>query len=141
MLIQNNSNNQSFNGRVAIVGDLSAEPCRRIRNITPYLKKFIKDKPFDLFIKENYEKKHLSFISQKPYHFGKKNKPISEYSVSKNVGAPYTEIDIENFYLSAALNSIEKFSSFAEAKNNSVMSKFRYFLSTAGNTIKSAFNK
>lgn len=141
MLVQNNSNNQSFNGRVAIVGDLSAEPCRRIRNISTELKNIIKDKPFDLFIRENHKEYNLSFIAQKPYHFGKKNKPISEYMVSKKIGEPNTEKDIERYYLAAAANSIENFASSAEGRNNSMMAKFKYFLSSAGNILKNLFRK
>ncbi len=126
MIVQNSLNNQSFNGKIAIVGDLSAEPCKYVRKILPPLKRMIKDKPFDLFIKEDYKENSINFIAQKPHHFGKKNKPISEYSVSKNISSPNTETDIEEFYLAAATHSINN---YRPIENNSIISKFKYFLS------------
>jgi len=139
MLVQNNLNNQSFNGRIAIVDELSAEPCKYVRKILPRIKSLIQDKPFDLFIKENYKDNNISFIAQKPHHFGKKNKPISEYTVSKNIGLPNTETDIEHIYLGAAKNTIDNYR--MSEKNNSIMKKFKYCLSRIGFAINNNSNK
>lgn len=63
---------QNFQGRVAIVGDLSAIPSKAVRQAAPNLKKLLADKPFDLFIKENYNYNCIDFIVQKPQNFGRK---------------------------------------------------------------------
>jgi len=134
MQVQTISNSQpnqtNFQGRIAIVNELSAEPCRRIRNIIPDLEKVINDKPFDLFVTETHQGQSLSFIAQKSKHFGKKNKPISEYSVATNISYPNTEKDIEKFYIAVATDTVSDFekmlpkkASFADKCKN-ILNKF-----------------
>ena len=72
------TNNQNFQGQLNIVNDLSYLPCKYTRAAYDEMSKIIKDKPFDLFIKQNYKEDSLSFIAKKPKHLGKINKPFAK---------------------------------------------------------------
>lgn len=82
MQIQTISNSQpnklSFQGNVNIVNDLSYLPCKYVRQSYDSMVELIKDKPFDLFIKQNHQDKSLSFIAKKAEHLGKIKKPFME---------------------------------------------------------------
>lgn len=82
------SNNQTFQGRINIVNDLSYNPCRYVRKAYDSISKELGDKPFDLFIKQDYKTNSLLFIAQKMQHAGRKNKPFV-----KNVIANAQELD------------------------------------------------
>ena len=127
-----NNNNQSFNGKVAIVGELSALPCKHVRRIAPELKSLMKDKPFDLFIKEDYEGKDILFTVQKSQHYGKKNKPISVFSLSKKLNF-YSESGADEIYLATAKSSIDYYEKMTP--------KTESFLDKCKNVINKIFDK
>lgn len=70
------SNSQTFQGRINIVNDLSYNPCKYVRKAYDSISKELGDKPFDLFIKQDYKTNSLLFIAQKMQHAGRKNKPF-----------------------------------------------------------------
>lgn len=74
--------NQNFRGNVNIVNDLSYLPCKYVRQAYDSMNELIKDKPFDLFIRQNHGKHSLNFIAKKPQHLGKINKPFVENTIS-----------------------------------------------------------
>ena len=70
------SNNQTFQGRINIVNDLSYNPCKYVRKAYDSISKELCDKPFDLFIKQDFKGDSIVFVAQKMQHAGRKNKPF-----------------------------------------------------------------
>ena len=127
MQIQNNKNNQTFKGGVAIVGELSAVPCKHVRKVAPELKSLMKNKNFDLFIKENFERNDIVFTVQKSNHYGKKNKPISEFSLAKKLNY-YSDEAANEIYLATAKSAVEYCEKMVP-KQESLLGKCKNFIS------------
>ena len=102
------SNNQSFQGKVNIVNDLSYLPCKYVRTAYDSISKMVEDKPFDIFIKQNHKDKSLSFIAKRPEHVGLKNKPVVEYSIA-NASEMDNQEKTTDLYISVAKQSIEDY--------------------------------
>ncbi|MBO5434246.1 hypothetical protein J6A31_00290 [bacterium] len=126
MQIQNLQNNQTFKGRVAIIGELSALPCKHVRRISPELKNLVKDKHFDLFIKEDYERNVIEFSAQKPTDFGKNNKPISKYELSRKLNY-YNDDVADEIYLATAKSTVN-FYEKTFPQTESKVDKFKNFV-------------
>lgn len=127
MQIQNNKNNQTFKGGVAIVGELSAVPCKHVRKVAPELKSLMKNKNFDLFIKEDFERNGIVFTVQKSNHYGKKNKPISEFSLAKKLNY-YSDEAANEIYLATAKSAVEYYEKMIP-KQESLLGKCKNFIS------------
>lgn len=127
MQIQNNKNNQTFKGGVAIVGELSAVPCKHVRKVAPELKSLMKNKNFDLFIKENFERNDIVFTVQKSNDYGKKNKPISEFSLAKKLNY-YSDEAANEIYLATAKSAVEYYEKMVP-KQESLLGKCKNFIS------------
>ena len=127
MQIQNNKNNQTFKGGVAIVGELSAVPCKHVRKVAPELKSLMKNKNFDLFIKEDFERNGIVFTVQKSNHYGKKNKPISEFSLAKKLNY-YSDEAANEIYLATAKSAVEYYEKMVP-KQESLLGKCKNFIS------------
>ena len=68
MLIQSisNQNKQNFQGKIDIMpGDLSYTPAKYVRKAYSAIQEKIKDKPFDLFIRQNHGKHNVTVTAQK----------------------------------------------------------------------------
>lgn len=79
--IQNNK--QNFQGKINITpGDLSYLPAKYVRKAYNAMESKIKDKPFDLFIKQNHQDRTVSIIAQKESEALKKNALKTEHFVS-----------------------------------------------------------
>lgn len=120
MQVQNISNqqpNQNFQGGVSIVGQLSALPCKNVIEIAPKLKSLLFDKPFDLFIRENYTDETISFIVQKAKHFGKKNKPIAEYRIDKTPRYNKAAKNDDEMYYTIAKMAVDDYEKFKLPKS------------------------
>lgn len=126
MQIQNLQNNQTFKGRVAIIGELSALPCKHVRRISPELKNLVIDKHFDLFIKEDYERNVIEFSAQKPTDFGKNNKPISKYELSRKLNY-YNDDVADEIYLATAKSTVN-FYEKTFPQTESKVDKFKNFV-------------
>ena len=126
MQIQNLQNNQTFKGRVAIIGELSALPCKHVRRISPDLKNLVIDKHFDLFIKEDYERNVIEFSAQKPTDFGKNNKPISKYELSRKLNY-YNDDVADEIYLATAKSTVN-FYEKTFPQTESKVDKFKNFV-------------
>ena len=94
-------NKQSFQGNINIVNDLSYNPCKYVRKAYNSIAEIIKDKPYDLFIKQNYKEDSLSFIAKKPKHLGKINKP-KEKSVIIDASRMDQGQDTTDLYIAVA---------------------------------------
>jgi len=127
MQIQNNKNNQTFKGGVAIVGELSAVPCKHVRKVAPELKSLMKNKNFDLFIKEDFERNGIVFTVQKSNYYGKKNKPISEFSLAKKLNY-YSDEAANEIYLATAKSAVEYYEKMIP-KQESLLGKCKNFIS------------
>ena len=87
MQVQNISNvkssNQNFQGKINIIpGDLSYLPAQYVRKAYNAMETQIKDKPFDLFIKQNHQDRSVSIIAQKEGDALKKNALRTEQILS-----------------------------------------------------------
>ena len=102
-------NKHSFQGRVDIVNDLSYLPCKYVRKAYDSMSKMIEDKPFDLFIFQDYKLGNLKFVAQKTEHLGKKNKPLIKYQIGN---AQYADNghNTSDLYISVAKHTIEDYS-------------------------------
>lgn len=124
MKIQNNKNNQSFNGRVAIDGELSALPCKHVRRISSNLKTIMAEKPFDLFIKEDHKNDTILFIAQKTKDFGKTDKPKFQNTLSKDLNY-YSEEAADDIYLATAKDTIDCYEEMNAKQQKTMFSKFK----------------
>ena len=124
MKIQNNKNNQSFNGRVAIDGELSALPCKHVRRISSNLKTIMAEKPFDLFIKEDHKNDTILFIAQKTKDFGKTDKPKFQSTLSKDLNY-YSEEAADDIYLATAKDAIDCYEEMNAKQQKTMFSKFK----------------
>lgn len=81
----NLQNNQGFQGQIHIIqGDLSHYPAMLMRKSYNAISEMIKDKPYDLFIKQNHQKNNVSIIAQKEQDFIRKKGLRAEVVVSTN---------------------------------------------------------
>ena len=102
--------NQNFQGKVNIVNGLSYLPCKYVRQAYASMNELIKDKPFDLFIRQNHGEHSLNFIAKKPQHLGKINKPFVENTISNASNLDNGEYTKELYAIVAemTINSYEK---------------------------------
>lgn len=118
------SNSQTFQGRINIVNDLSYNPCRYVRKAYDSISKELGDKPFDLFIKQDYKTNSLLFIAQKMQHAGRKNKPFV-----KNVIANAQELDqgeyTTDLYAAVARETINSYNDKFASKTVNVKEFFK----------------
>lgn len=99
-----NSNNQTFRGRVAIVGDLSAQPTKLVRKTAEDLKTRFKNTDYDLFIKQDYKNNRLELIVAREKDFEKTNKIKGKATISTletnpdvlDTASDYARINYEN---------------------------------------------
>ena len=102
------SNQQNFQGKINIVNDLSYLPCKYVRKAYSSMEEMIKDKPFDLFIRQNHQNKSISIIAKKPGHLGKINKPFTE-SIITNASTMDEGNDTVDLYTSVARETIKTY--------------------------------
>lgn len=74
-------NTPNFNGRVIIYGELGSVALRSVRKAMPGMENLIKDKPYDMFIDENSQKRMFEVVIQKLDDFGRENTRRMEYNV------------------------------------------------------------
>ncbi|PWL81052.1 hypothetical protein DBY21_00190 [Candidatus Gastranaerophilales bacterium] len=99
-----NSNNQTFQGRVAIVGDLSAQPAKLVRKAAENLKTRFKNTDYDLFIKQDYKNNRLELIVAREKDFEKTNKIRGKATISTletnpdvlDTASDYARVNYEN---------------------------------------------
>lgn len=119
--------NQTFQGNINIVNDLSYLPCKYVRKAYDSMAKMIEDKPFDLFIKQDHKNKTLNFIAKKPEDLGKIKKPFV-----KNIILDAPNLDngqyTEDLYKTVAKETIDTYNTM-------------YPTYTKGEKIKRFFNK
>lgn len=101
-----NSNNKNFTGRVEILGDLSYNPCRYVRKAYNSMQELIKDKPFDLFIKQNHKENTLNIYAVKSEDLLKKNKPLVQNRISTFLDDGQSTTDL---YVSVAKNAVDRY--------------------------------
>lgn len=118
MQVQNNSGSQVthqyFKGKFDIMpGNLSYNPSKCVRKAYSSLEKMIKDKPFDLFIRQDAKTDTVRLIAQKPEHYGRKNKPIAEAVISGAAkledNAAETKDSASGLYISVAKEAISEY--------------------------------
>jgi len=73
----------------------------------------IKDKPFDLFIRQDVKTDTVRLIAQKPEHYGRKNKPIAEAVISGAAkledSAAEPKYSASGLYISVAKEAISEY--------------------------------
>ncbi len=74
--------NKSFQGNVIIVNELSYNPCRYVRKAMGAMQEMIKDKPYDLFIKQHYKENEVSLTAQDSINYLRNKGLKSEAFVS-----------------------------------------------------------
>ena len=90
------------------------------------MKNLVKDKHFDLFIKEDYERNVIEFSAQKPTDFGKNNKPISKYELSRKLNY-YNDDVADEIYLATAKSTVN-FYEKTFPQTESKVDKFKNFV-------------
>ena len=110
------TNNQNFQGQLNIVNDLSYLPCKYTRAAYDEMSKIIKDKPFDLFIRQNHKENTLSFIAKKTEHLGKKNKPFVE-NIITNISTMDNGKYTTDLYKSVAEDTVNTYDKTYPTKN------------------------
>ena len=99
-----NLNNQTYQGIVAIVGDLSAQPTKLVREAAESLKNRFKNSDYDLFIKQDYNKNRLNLIVTREKDFEKPNKIKGKATISTletnpdilDTASDYARVNYEN---------------------------------------------
>ena len=78
-------NSQNFQGRIDIIpGDLSYEPAKYVRKAYNAMENLIKDKPYNIYIRQNHKQNNVSLIVQREDHIIKNKGIKAEGTVSKN---------------------------------------------------------
>lgn len=101
-------NKQNFQGNVNIINDLSYLPCKYVRKAYSAMEEMIKDKPFDLFIRQNHKEQSISIIAKKPEHLGKINKPFME-TIITNASTMDNGNDTVDLYTAVAKETINTY--------------------------------
>ncbi len=106
MKVQNITNSQfnspEFKGKIDIIpGDLSYEPAKYVRKAYNSLQEMIKDKPYNLYIRQNHKNHTVNIIAQKEDNFIK-NKGIKAEGMLSSSADLYEEV------ASLVINSYEK---------------------------------
>ena len=79
-------NSQNFQGRIDIIpGDLSYEPAKYVRKAYNAMENLIKDKPYNLYIRQNHKQNNVSLIVQTEDQFIKNKGLRTEGIVSSNM--------------------------------------------------------
>ncbi len=99
-------NNQTFQGKIEILGDLSYNPCRYVRKAYNSMQELIKDKPYDLFIKQNHKDRTVNIYAVKSEDLLKKNKLFTKNEISAMSDDGQATTDL---YISVAKNTIENY--------------------------------
>ena len=129
-------NKQSFQGNINIVNDLSYNPCKYVRKAYNSIAEIIKDKPYDLFIKQNYKEDSLSFIAKKPKHLGKINKPFMENIIidASTMDNGSDKVDLYTAVARETINTYDK-----AFPTISTGEKIKKFLNKLGNKFVNTF--
>lgn len=106
MQVQNITNLQfnspKFKGKLDIIpGDLSYEPAKNVRKAYNSLQEMIKDKPYNLYIRQNHKNNTVKITAQKEKHFIK-NKGLKAEGFLSSSADLYEEV------ASLVINSYEK---------------------------------
>lgn len=79
-------NSQNFQGRIDIIpGDLSYEPAKYVRKAYNAMENLIKNKPYNLYIRQNHKQNNVSLIVQTEDQFIKNKGLRTEGIVSSNM--------------------------------------------------------
>lgn len=107
MLIQNKTNSNTFpafGGKVMIMpGDLSYKPAKYARKAYNTMTSMVKDKPYNLYIRQNHEENTISVIAQK-------EKDLLKNRGIKTEGIFSASSDLYKEAASGAVTSYEKLS-------------------------------
>ena len=129
-------NKQNFQGNINIVNDLSYLPCKYVRKAYSAMEEMIKDKPFDLFIKQNHPEKSISMIAKKPEHLGKINKPFME-NIIIDASTMDNGSDTVDLYTAVARETINTYDK--AFPTISTGEKIKKFLNKLGNKFVNTF--
>ena len=124
-----NTQQQNFKGNINIVNDLSYLPCKYVRQAYDSMAEMIKDKPFDLFIRQNHKEKSLSFIAKKVEHLGKIHKPFVE-TVLLDASTLDKGASTKDIYTAMAKKSIDDYEVLSEALPKGLIKRFLNFNKT-----------
>lgn len=83
--VENYNNTTNFQGKVFVDPDLSYYPCKFVRKHFDKMSELMKEKPYDLFIKQDHGTDNVHLLFQKQEHLGKRNAPKHTVLVNKNV--------------------------------------------------------
>lgn len=131
MQVQNITNSklnpQNFQGRIDIIpGNLSYEPAKNLRKAYSVLSEMIKDKPYNLYVRQEYKYNNISLIVQKEKNFIRNKGLKVEYVFSAN----------DDRFESAAKSAIK---SYEETLSTSLNQKFKNGLKKIGHKLLQAF--
>ena len=129
-------NKQAFQGNIHIVNDLSYLPCKYVRQAYDSIAEMIKDKPFDLFIRQNHQDKSTSMIAKKSKRLGKMDKPFME-NIIINASTMDNGSDTVNLYTAVAKDTIDTYNKAFPTV--SAGEKIKAFFNKFGNKFVSAF--
>ena len=127
MQIQNITNSQlnpqNFQGRIDIIpGNLSYEPAKNLRKAYNALSEMIKDKPYNLYVRQEHKYSSISLIVQKEKNFIRNKGPKAEYVFSAN----------DDRFESAAKSVIE---SYEEIQSTTLSQKIKNSLNKLGHKL------
>jgi len=109
-------NAQNFTGGVQIVNDLSYNPCKYVRRAYDAMSELVKDKPYDIFVNQDYANESLSLIVSKPKHAYKSSKRRTESTI---LNAPHLDSGdaTTDLYVAVAKDAVAKYEKFFPKKS------------------------
>ncbi len=114
--ITNTNNTPAFNGIIDIIpGDLSYRPAKYVRKAYNTMENLIKDKPFNLYIRQNHQKDTVSVIAQKENDFIKNKGLRVEYTASSSL----------DIYDKLAALAVDTYDVMANSQPKSLKQKFK----------------
>ena len=124
-------NQQNFQGKIDIIpGNLSYEPAKNLRKAYNTLSELIKDKPYNLYVRQKYNDNHnnISLIVQTEDNFIRNKGPKIERGFSAN----------EDRFESVAKSIIESYEENAKNQPKTIKEKIKNNLNKLGHKLLKA---
>ena len=114
--VKNSNMTPAFKGKVDIIpGDLSYKPAKYVRKAYNTIENIVKDKPYNLYIRQNHKEDTVSVIAQKESDFIKNRGLRVEYAASSSL----------DVYGKLAALAADTYDLMANAQSKSLKQRFK----------------
>lgn len=129
MKIQNNTisqqNQTNFQGKINIIpGDLSYYPTKYMKKAYNSINELIKDKPFDLFVKQDYKTDSIKMTAKKQKNFWDKKTPEITNTIANASNKNNNSELTSDLYIAVAKRTIKEYEDNFPQKTSGKINNF-----------------